>query len=74
MQVLVSIPRSMMSPCNETYSSTLVTRKFGNNRIPISIEPWGRRTRRALEKGEKYCPLSKIEVKKKVVKTQNKKI
>ena len=39
-----------------------------------SIEPTGRRTRRALEKGEKYCPLSKIEVKKKVVKTQNKKI
>ena len=34
----------------------------------------GRRTRRALEKGEKYCPLSKIEVKKKVVRTQNKKI
>ena len=30
-----------------------------------TIEPTGRRTRRALEKGEKYCPLSKIEVKKK---------
>ena len=32
----------------------------------ITIEPSGRRTRRALEKGEKYCPLSKIEVKKKL--------
>ena len=29
------------------------------------IEPSGRRTRRALEKGEKYCPFFKIEVKKK---------
>ena len=29
------------------------------------IEPTGR-TRRALEKGEKYCPLSKIEEKKKL--------
>ena len=29
----------------------------------LKIEPTGR-TRRALEKGEKYCPLSKIEVKK----------
>ena len=40
----------------------------------LIIEPTGRRTRRALEKGEKYCPLPKIDVKKKVVKTQNKKI
>ena len=39
------------------------------------IEPTGRTTRQALEQGEKYCPLSKIEVKKKkVVKTQNIKI
>ena len=38
------------------------------------MEPTERRTRRALEKGEKYCSLSKIEVKKKVVKSQNKKI
>ena len=30
----------------------------------LIIEPTGRRTRRALENGEKYCPLSKIEVKK----------
>ena len=30
------------------------------------IEPTGRRTRRALEKGEKYCPLSKNEVKTKL--------
>ena len=32
-----SIPRSMMRPCDETYFSTLVTRKFGNTRIPTSI-------------------------------------
>ena len=32
----------------------------------LTIEPTGRRTRRALEKGEKYCPLFKIEVKKKL--------
>ena len=38
------------------------------------IEPRRRRTHRALEKGEKFCPLFKIEVKKKVVKAQNKKI
>ena len=31
-----------------------------------TIEPSGRRTRRAFEEGEKYCPLSKIEVKKKL--------
>ena len=42
--------------------------------LTSTIKPTGRRTRRALEKGENYCPLSKIEVKKKVVKTQNKKI
>ena len=29
----------------------------------ILIDPTGRKTRRALEKGEKYCPLSKTEVK-----------
>ena len=34
----------------------------------------GRRTHRALKKGEKYCPLSTIGVKIKVVKTQIKKI
>ena len=43
------------------------------NQLAPVIEPTERRTRRALEKGEKYCPLSEIEVKKKVVKTQNKK-
>ena len=32
-----SIPRSMMSPCDKTYFSTLVTGKFGNVRIPNSI-------------------------------------
>ena len=43
-------------------------------KMSVIIEPTGRRTRRALEKGEKYCPLIKIEVKKKVVKTRNEKI
>ena len=34
--------------------------------VHATIEPSGRRIRRALGKGEKYCPLSEIEVKKKL--------
>ena len=47
---------------------------FQLKRLAFKIESSGRRIRRVLEKGEKYCPLSKIEVKKKVVKSQNKKL
>ena len=33
-----SILRSMMNPCDKTYFSTLVTEKFGNIRIPTSLD------------------------------------
>ena len=40
--------------------------KFSHRTFVTAIIEPARRTRRALEKGEKHCPLSKIEVEKKL--------